>query len=346
MNLSAKAGEAADQPGDCRDQLSRMIAGFWTTQAVSVAVQLRLPDFIAEQAQAADELAVKTGTHARSLYRLLRALSSSGIFHEDEHRCFHSTPMSDVLRQETRDSMAGLALMRGGWQYTAWGELLHGLQTGETPFQHVFGKPLFEHLGEHPEHAAIFDQAMVGVHGRETAAMLTALDWSACGTLADIGGGNGSVLAAILRRCPNVTAIHFDRADVSERAGRLLEEAGVADRCRFVSGDFFDSLPDGADTLLLRHILHDWSDELALRILRNCERSMTSGSRLLIAEYVLPDGPEPFHGKWFDLAMMVVTGGQERTESEYVRLLESAGFRWLRVIPTTTDLSIIEAVKP
>ncbi len=329
-----------------RDQLNRMIAGFWTTQAVFVAVRLRLPELIAKQPQTSDQLAATTGTHAKSLYRLLRALSSSGIFREDEQRQFHATPLSDVLCRDAENSMSGLALMRGDWQYAAWGQLLHGVQTGKTPFISVFGKPLFEHLTEHPNHAAIFDQAMVGVHGRETAAMLTAFDWSACGVLADIGGGNGSVLAAILKHSPQTQAIHFDRVDVSLRAQDNLGEAGLAERCQFAVGDFFESVPSGADTYLLRHIIHDWSDDQALTILKNCRTAMNSGSRLLIAEYVLPDGPESFHGKWFDLAMMVVTGGQERTESEYRKLLDQSGFRWVRVIPTSTELSIIEATKP
>ncbi|MFM9965887.1 MAG: methyltransferase [Planctomycetaceae bacterium] len=326
-----------------RDELYRLIAGFWTTQAIHVAVRLRIPDLLASRARTADELAAETGTHARSLFRLLRALSSSGVFHEDVEHRFALTPLSECLLSSNAGSLSSLAWMRGDWQYRAWGDLLHNVQTGETAFDHVFGEPLFEFLRHTPENAAIFDQGMVGVHGRETDAMLTAFDFSGIRVLADIGGGNGSVLAAVLAKNPSLRAILFDRADVVDRAQINLHQAGVADRVQFIAGDFFQSIPSGADTYFLRHIIHDWDDRQATTILKNCRAAMPADGRLLLAEFVLPDGPEPFHGKWFDLAMMVVTGGQERTESEYRRLLDNCGFAWRRAVPTASELSIIEA---
>lgn len=327
-----------------REELNQMIAGFWRTQAVSVAVRLRIPDLLASGPKTADELAVECGAHARSLYRLLRALASSGVFAEGAEQRFSLTPLSECLRSDTPGSMAALAWMRGDWQYRAWGDLLHNVQTGETAFNHVFGEPLFEFLRHRPDNAAIFDQGMVGVHSRETDAMLTTFDFTEIEVLADIGGGNGSVLAAVLTKCPTLKAILFDRADVIERARVNLITAGVADRVQFLSGDFFQAVPSGADAYFLRHILHDWTDEPSRTILKNCRSVMPSNGRLLIAEFVLPDGPEPFHGKWFDLAMMAVTGGQERTESEYRRLLDDSRFALRRIVPTTTELSILEAV--
>ena len=327
-----------------RDELNRLIAGFWMTQAISVAVRLRVPDLLSAGARTAEELAAETGTHARSLYRLLRALSSSGIFREDAEHRFTLTPLSECLLSDTAGSLAALAWMRGDWQYRAWGDLLHNVQTGETAFEHVFGEPLFEFLRQTPENAAIFDQAMVGVHGRETEAMLAALDFSDVCVLADIGGGNGSVLAAVLTKHPTLQAILFDRADVIDRAKANLNRAGVAQRVEFIAGDFFQSVPSGADAYFLRHIIHDWDDQQAATILKNCRAAMPADGRLLLAEFVLPDGPEPFHGKWFDVAMMVVTGGQERTESEYRTLLDTCGFAWRRVVSTATELSIIEAI--
>jgi hypothetical protein len=298
-----------------------MIAGFWMTQAVYVAVRLRVPDLLSLGPRTAEELAAETGTHARSLYRLLRALSSSGVFHENAEHCFALTPLSECLLNNTPGSLAALTWMRGDWQYRAWGDLLHNVQTGESAFEHVFGEPLFEFLRHTPQNAAIFDQGMVGVHGRETEAMLAGFDFSDIRVLADIGGGNGSVLAAVLAKYPSLQAILFDRDDVIERAKANLNQAGVAERVQFIAGDFFQSVPSGADAYFLRHIIHDWDDEQATTILRNCRAVMPSDGRLLLAEFVLPDGPEPFHGKWFDLAMMVVTGGQERTETEYRDLL-------------------------
>jgi hypothetical protein len=326
-----------------RDILNRLISGFWTTQAIYVAVRLRIPDLLSAGSRTAESLAAETGTHARALYRLLRALSSTGLFREDEQRRFELTPLSECLCRDVPGSLAALSLMRGDWQYAAWGQLLHSVQTGEAAFEHVFGTPLFDHLSHTPDHAAVFDQAMVGVHGRETAAMLTAFDFSSIGLLADIGGGNGSVLAAVLQQHSSVRGLLFDRDHVVDRGRSNLREAGVAERCQFVSGDFFQQVPSGADAYLLRHVLHDWDDVQAATILRRCHDSMSAESRLLIAEYVLPDGPEPFHGKWFDLAMMVVTGGQERTEAEYRTLLDGKGFVVTRIVPTGSELSIIEA---
>lgn len=180
--------------------------------------------------------------------------------------------------------------MRGDWQYRAWGDLLHNVQTGETAFNHVFGEPLFDFLRHTPENAAIFDQGMVGVHGRETDAMLAASDFSKIEVLADIGGGNGSVLAAVLTKYPTLRAILFDRADVIDRAKVNLAQAGVADRVQFVAGDFFQSVPSGADAYFLRHIIHDWNDDQSRTILNNCRAAMSSNSRLLLAEFVLPTG--------------------------------------------------------
>lgn len=328
-----------------REELNQMIAGFWKTQAVYVAVRLRIPDLLAAGPRTADELAAESSSHPRSLYRLLRALASSGVFREDADHRFALTPFSECLRHDTPGSLAGLAWMRGDWQYRAWGDLLHNVQTGETAFNHVFGEPLFDFLRHTPENAAIFDQGMVGVHGRETEAMLAAFDFSDIQVLADIGGGNGSVLAAVLTKSPKLKAILFDRADVIDRAKVNLAQAGVADRVQFIAGDFFQSVPSGADAYFLRHIIHDWNDDQSHAILKNCRAAMRSNGRLLLAEFVLPDGPEPFHGKWFDLAMMTVTGGQERTESEYRTLLDDCGFAWQRVVPTTTELSVIEATR-
>lgn len=327
-----------------REELNQMIAGFWRTQAVYVAVRLGIPDLLAAGPRTADELAAESGSHPRSLFRLLRALASSGVFREDADHRFSLTPLSECLRCDAPNSMAGLAWMRGDWQYRAWGDLLHNVQTGATAFDHVFGEPLFDFLRHTPENAAIFDQGMVGVHSRETEAMLTAFDFSDIEVLADIGGGNGSVLAAVLAKYPPLKAILFDRADVIDRAKANLAQAGVADRVQFIAGDFFQSLPRGADAYFLRHIIHDWNDERSRTILKNCRAAMPTNGRLLLAEFVLPDGPEPFHGKWFDLAMMTVTGGQERTELEYRSLLNDCGFECRRVVPTATELSVIEAV--
>ncbi|MBL8796931.1 MAG: methyltransferase [Planctomycetia bacterium] len=318
------------------------MAGYWYTQAIYVAAQLRLADLLTDGPKAADELAPATGTSARPLYRLLRALASVEIFAEDSQRRFSLTPLAECLRSEVPGSLWSMAILRGGLQYEAWGQLLHSVQTGQSAFEKLHGLPIFEYFQQHAEDGKLFDAAMTGVHGRETAAMLDAYDFSDIGTLADIGGGNGSVLTAILQKYPAMQGILFDLPGVVERARANLEASGLSDRCRVVGGNFFEAVPPGADAYLMRHIIHDWDDEKSLTILRNCRKAMGGAEKLLVVEgVVLPDN-QPSISKFFDLAMMVLPGGMERTEDEYRRLSEAAGFRLTRIVPTKTWISVIE----
>jgi hypothetical protein len=318
------------------------MAGYWHTQAIYVAAKLRLADLLRDSPRTAAELAQATGTNTRSLYRLLRALAGVGIFAEDEQHCFRLTPLAECLRSDVPGSLWAMAIMRGEWQYEAWGRLLHSIQTGQSAFEKLYGMPLFEFFAQNPEKGQLFDAAMTGVHGRETAAMLDAYDFSGIRTLADIGGGNGSVLTVVLKKYPAMQGILFDLPDVVERARPTIEAAGLWDRCRVVAGNFFEAVPPGADAYQLRHIIHDWDDEKALAILRNCHQAMAGAGKLLVVEGLVPPGNEPSISKFFDLAMMVLPGGMERTEQEYRQLYEAAGFRLARIVPTTTWISVLE----
>jgi hypothetical protein len=235
-----------------------------------------------------------------------------------------------------------MAVMMGEEHYRAWGEILYSLRTGRPAFEHLYGQPLFEYLAEHPEQARTFDAAMTGVHGPETRAMLDAYDFAGVGTLVDVGGGNGSTLCAVLLDYPAMRGILFDRPDVVERARADLQAAGLAGRCATVGGSFFASVPPGGDAYLLRHIIHDWDDEQALTILRNCRRAMKPGARLLVVESVIPPVNEPSFGKLLDLTMLIMPGGRERTEAEYRQLYSAAGFRLSRIVPTERDVSVLE----
>jgi hypothetical protein len=221
--------------------------------------------------------------------------------------------------------------------------LLHSVQTGGCAFETVFGEPLFDHLAAHPEKGKLFDAAMTGVHGRETAAMLDAYDFAGVGVLADIGGGNGEVIAATLAKHPAMRGVLFDRPAVVERAKGNLLAAGVAGRCETVAGDFFAAVPPGADAYLLRHIIHDWDDDKSVAILRNCRAAMGPRGKLVVVEGIVPPGNGPSVSKFFDLSMMVLPGGMERTEDEYRRLLAASGFALARVVPTATWVGVIEA---
>ncbi len=220
--------------------------------------------------------------------------------------------------------------------------MLYSVQSGQSAFEKVYGKPIFDYFSQHPETGKLFDQAMTGVHGRETDAMLEAYDFTGIGTLADIGGGNGSVLTAILRRYPAMQGILFDLPGVVERAKANIEAAGLEGRCQLLAGNFFEAVPPCTDAYLMRHIIHDWDDDKAIPILRHCRRAMGQGGKLLVVEGVVPPGNEPSVSKFFDLAMMVLPGGMERTEEEYRQLFEAAGFRLTRIVPTKTWVSVIE----
>jgi len=324
------------------DELARLMSGYWYTQTIYVAAKLRLADLLNDGPKTADELAQATGPNARFLYRLLRALASVGIFAEDDRRRFALTPMAECLRSDVPGSQWSMAIMRGGLQYEAWGQLLHSIQTGQPAFEKIHGMPIFEYFSKHPEEGKLFDAAMTGVHGRETAAMLDAYDFSGIGTLADIGGGNGSVLTAILTKYPKMQGILFDLPAVVERARANIETAGLVDRCQVVAGSFFEAMPPGADAYLMRHIIHDWDDDQSVTILRNCRKAMGDAGKLLVVEGIVPSGNEPSISKFFDLAMMVLPGGMERTEPQYRRLYEAAGFRLTRIVPTKTWISVIE----
>ncbi|QDT29192.1 methyltransferase [Gimesia panareensis] len=326
-------------------QLDQMITGYWSSQAIYAAAKLGIADLLTEGPQTAEQLAVATETHAGALYRVLRALASVGIFAENQQQEFTLTPMAEYLRSDVPGSKRALAMMSGDEQFQCWSEIMYSVQTGKTSFDKVFGQPIFEYLSQHPDKGQIFDKAMTGIHGRETDEILQAYDFSGIETLVDVGGGNGSNLIHILQKYPDMQGILFDLPHVVERAQPHIEQAGVDDRCEMVGGNFFESVPANADTWFMRHIIHDWDDEKSLTILKNCHAVMPEGSKLLIVESVIPAGNDPFAGKFLDLVMLMIPGGKERTTDEYRALFDQAGFELVRIIPTESELSIIEFVK-
>jgi hypothetical protein len=321
------------------DQLAHLLSGYWYTQTIYVAAKLSIAEFLKDGPRSVQQLAEATGTNPRALYRLLRALASMGIFAEEESG-FSLTPLAECLLDP---SMKAMATMRGESQYRAWGELFYSVQTGRPAFEKVYGQPIFDYFTERPETGKLFDQAMTGVHGRETEAMLEAYDFTGIKTLADIGGGNGSVLTAVLQKYSAIKGILFDLPGVVERAKANLQAAGLEDRCQVVAGNIFEAVPAGADAYLMRHIIHDWDDDKSLTILRNCRKAMGMDGKLLVVEGIVPPGNEPSVSKFFDLAMMVLPGGMERTEVECRELFEASGFRLTRIVPTRTWVSVLEA---
>ena len=332
-----------EQQINSAQRLGQMASGYWISQALRCAAVLNVADHLKSKSQSAEELAEHLNVKSGALYRLLRALASVGIFSEDEHRLFSLTPLAEFLRSDHPHSQKSFVLMITGAPYRAWGHLDYSINTGNAAFNETFGKSLFEYLTEHPQEGKIFDAAMTGIHGGETQPMIEAYDFSGFQTVVDIGGGNGSTLAVVLNSHPKLKGVLFDMPQVVERAKSNFVESGLIDRVRLEGGDFFRSVTKGADAYILRHIIHDWSDDDAAAILRNCAAAMNKGGKVLIVETVIPVNNEPCFGKWLDL-MMLVIGGKERTKQQYHLLLEEAGLKLNRIIPTTAEISIIEAV--
>jgi len=326
-------------------QLDEMITGYWVSQAIYAAAKFGIADLLKDGPKTAEQLAAATSTNADALYRLLRALASIGIFAEGKARQFSLTPLAEPLQSNVAGSKRALALMAGDEQFRSWSEIAYSIQTGKRAFDKVFGEPIFDYLGGHPDKARIFDAAMVGIHGRESSSILEAYDFSGISVLADIGGGNGSQITAILQKLTQIKGILFDLPHVVERARDSMGTAKVLDRCQLLGGNFFESVPSGADAYMLRHIIHDWEEEKALTILRNCHQAMPSSGKLLVIESIIPPGNEPFGGKFLDLVMLLIPGGKERTEEEYRELFEKAGFDLSRIVPTDTAVSILELTK-
>jgi hypothetical protein len=318
-----------------------MLTGYWLSQAIHVAAKLGIADFVRDEPKSAGELARLTDTHPLALHRLLRALASVGIFAADEDGRFGLTDMARCLLDEP-GSQRAVALMLGDEHYASWGQLLYSVATGKPAFNRVCGRPIFEWLSQHPQQAQIFDAAMTGFHGEETQKIIDAYDFGSFKTVVDIGGGNGSVLTAILSRYPNVRGILFDLPGVVERAKVNLDKAGLSERCQTVAGSLFDKIVPGGDCYLMRHIIHDWNDEQSFTILKNVRKAIPPEGRLLIIEMIIPPGNQEHFGKLLDLNMLVVPGGQERTEAKYRALLKQAGFVVELVLPTRAEVSIIE----
>lgn len=327
------------------EALRGLISGYRVSQLIYVAAKLAIADHLADGPRSVDQLARSVSVHPGALYRVLRALASYGVFAERGRGVFELTPRAEPLRSDTPGSVRGYAIMNGEeWFWSSWGELLHSVKTGRTAFDDSFGIGLFGFLDQHPEAAEIFNDAMTSITGMDSDAIAAAYDFSRKATIVDVGGGRGSLMTAILRAHPHATGILFDRPPVLAGVSAALAAKGLTDRCAVMAGDFFDSVPHGGDVYILKDIVHDWPDDRAVAVLKNCRRAMREEARLLVIERVIPAGNEPSFAKLADVNMLVITGGLERTEAEYRTLLTASGFRLSRVVPTRSPSSIVEGV--
>lgn len=322
----------------------QIISGFWISRAVYVIGKLGIPDLLQTGPKTAGELASATNTHAPSLFRILRALVSVGVLNCADGERFAQTPLSETLVTDAPGSLRWFAISELGQEhYPAWGNVMHSVKTGEIAFDNFFGVDVWKYFQQNPEDAAVFNNSMSNVTAAANEAITSLYDFSQFGTIVDVGGGHGGLITSILKQNPQLKGVLFDSPQVIEGARPKIEAAGLADRLETVAGDFFKSVPAGGDAYIMKWIIHDWDDEKSNTILRNCRSRMTANSKLILVDSVVPETNEPHFSKFIDLNMLVMTGGKERTEKEFARLLADAGFKLLRVIPTDLPTSIIEA---
>jgi len=314
------------------------------TKPLYVAAQLGVADRLLEGPLHVDELAQRTGAHAESLYRLLRALASAGIFAEGPHFTFQNTPMSELIVDSPHSLRPMLVWINDPRHDHMYESLLHCVRTGETAVAATTGKPVWEWLQSQPDLHAIFNRAMTSNASHLHRAAIEAYDFAGIRTLVDVGGGHGQLLIHILKAWPDVSGIVFDQPGLADAARDNVATHELADRCRIESGDFFREVPAG-DAHIMSFILHDWHDEPASAILRNIHRAQPASGRVVLVEHVIPDGNEADFGKLVDVEMLALANGRERRAEEFAALFALAGYRLSRIVPTASACSIIEAVK-
>jgi hypothetical protein len=316
----------------------------WVAPSLGAVAHLGVADLVADGPRTPADLAPECGADPVALRRVLRALASVGVFAEDDTGRFGLTPVAELLRSDVPGSMRWAtvaATMDPMWR--PYGQILHSVRTGKPAFPEVYGMPVWEFFATHPEEAALFQQAAVGFYRQSVPPIVASYDWSRFGTLVDVGGGTGVLLAAILDANPGLRGTLFELPGVLEQAPKALAEAGVTDRVELVAGDFFVSVPAGADAYLVKSCLHAFGDADALRLLRAVRAAMKPDAVLLVVEAVLPPGNAPHYGKLSDVELLTLAGGAERTAGEWVALLEAGGFRIDRTVPAGGVVSIMEA---
>lgn len=344
-NAVAPSPDTQSLPPDA--QLLQLATGAFVSQAIYIAAKLAIADLLADGPKSTEYLSVATGTHERSLYRVLRSISSIGVFTELADGTFANSPMSESLKADHPRSTRDLTIwINEEEHWRVYGHLMYSVKTGKPAFDKVYGEPIFPYLfNTNKELGQIFNQAMTSLSHQAIGPVLEAYDFSGAKVIADIAGGFGHLLAAVLEANPSAKGILFDLPEVLAGAPQMLNKYGVSDRVTLVEGNFFEAVPAKADVYLLKHIIHDWDDERDVKILSNIGVSMDANSKLLIIDAVLSGPNTPDLGKIIDLEMLLLPGGVERTANEFEALLRSAGFKMTRIIPTKGPMSIIEAVK-
>ncbi len=322
--------------------LFRMITGKWVSAAIGMVARFCIADHVKDGPKSVEELAALSKTHAPSLYRLLRATASLGIFAEMPDGRFAQTPLSDCLRTNSSAGVRNLAMfMLDEWHMRAWTEMPWAVETGKPATEKLFGMPGFDWMAQNPEQTVNFNNAMTDLSRTHAPVVASTYDFSGFTHLVDAGGGLGMLLAAILERNPALHATLCELPYVIEQASKGPILAPFAERCSFAAGNFLEAVPAGGDAYIMKHILHDWDDAHCTRILANIRRAIAPNGKLLVVDYVVGPGNTPDPAKLMDLEMLMI-GGKERTETEWRELFHAGGFALQRVIPTPAGLCVIE----
>ncbi|RSM81659.1 hydroxyneurosporene methyltransferase [Kibdelosporangium aridum] len=326
-------------------ELLDLIQGSVVTQALSVAAKLGIADVLGDGPLPADEIAKRVDADPEATYRLLRTLSGYSVFRLQSDGRFALTPMADSLRDNAPDSMRGIAMLMGHpllWE--EFGHLISTVRTGEANMPKLRGMGAYEFLMSNPEYMAEFFQGMGSMSASETDPVLAAYDFSQFRTVVDVVGGRGALLAGILARATSTHGVLYDSEAATAAAPPVLEAAGVANRVTIEHGGHFDKLPAGADCYVLKHVLHDFPEEACLGLLSNVRDAIASDGKLLVIEYVIEENNQRHIGNIIDLWLMLLLGAKERTLPQYAELFAKAGLQLVRAVPTTSPVSIIEAI--
>lgn len=324
--------------------LSELIDNTRFVHSILAAAKFGIADLLENGPLSIAELAEATGTHPRSLYRMLRALASRGIFSEDADGRFSLTALADPLRSDAPDSIRTLALWAGSEaDLQTWANFSYSIRTGKPAFEHIYGKAWFDYLDEQPEMAQIFNDLMSGGTTSDATAIIEAHDYSVYRKIVDVGGGHGALLAHILEQNTQSSGVLFDAPSVISGATGAIDDYVAQGRAEKVAGNFFEAVPNGGDAYVLKYIIHDWDDEQAIIILKNCRQAMAENGRVLLVEMAIPAGNVPSPGKFIDLTMLLYLHSRERTEAEYRDLLQQAGLKLVTITPTASPFIIIEA---
>jgi O-methyltransferase/methyltransferase family protein len=343
------AAQVKPETGDIKPNLQppalfQMVTGYWLSQAIYVAAKLGLADLLKDGPKSCATLAAATGADEQSLLRLMRALSSAGVFVRLKDYQFATSTVGESLQSNVPGSLRAMVMTIGEIHYQAWGNLLHSVHSGSPAFAKTFGTGLFDYLQHNPESADTFNNGMTDLASMLAYAVLMAYDFSGISSIIDIGGGQGRFLRTVLELNPEMKGTVFDTQSTTERAKHCIRGNNCGGRYSTISGNFFDSVPEGADAYVLCGVIHDWDNDYSIKILKNCRKAMMTHGRLLLVEMVVPEKDANCFSSLLDLNMLVMTGGRERTQSEFCALLDAADYKLTKVVPTLAPQSVIEAI--